>query len=174
MQTLLIILEKGSSCAAFEFPFQRTFPLTATGDVWRWGMSCSDTKNRKSWSEVFRSWGDGRITRVDTKRPDWSCLSLGEHGTGCDEVKRRNAELGLEVRKSFLRHKQLRYNWNFFRVMCSSEKGWGIFFFGHFLVSWPMFIFANQLASKLCFPLFLAGSKPMEVQQLPLDELKNK
>lgn len=172
MQTLLIILEKGSSCTAFEFPFQRTFPLAATGNMWRWGMCCSYTKNRKSWSEVFRCWRDGWIIEL-TWETKLELLVIGWawNGVWWGQEKRRWTR--ARGQKKFLETQTITLQLQLFRVMCSSEKGWGIFFLTLFGLLTYVYI-CQSIGIKTLFSVFLAGSKPMEVQQLPLDELKNK
>lgn len=148
--------------------------FSSTAAVWWQGMFYNDNKNRKSWSKVFPI---DAMTKLCTERPSWSFLWLGEKGTTSNEVRRRNVAL-RGYKKSFSSHKQLHYSCNFDqnnRVLWASEKGCRIFLSplsGQLTCAriWQ----SIGIITFFFSPVFPAGSKPIDVEQLQLDTFKNK
>lgn len=170
-QTLLIILEKGSSCATSEFPFQRTFPLQLG--------TCGDEECLAMTSRTGSS--DRRFFAVDVMaelsvmiwqtRLELLVIGWGWNGVWWGQEKKRWT--WAWGHKKFLETQTITLQLQLFRELCALQKKAEGFLCP--LSGQLAYVYIWQsIGIKTLFSVFLAGSKPMEVQQLPLDEIKNK
>lgn len=121
-----------------------------------------------TWWLNYPSWSD---------RPDWSFLWLellvigwGWNGVWWGQEKKRWT--WAWGHKKFLETQTITLQLQLFRELCALQKKAEGFFCP--LSGQLAYVYIWQsIGIKTLFSVFLAGSKPMEVQQLPLDELKN-